>query len=102
MNNSELQDAIMYAHSAVKIAAPNSPVFPHLIKHHLALMDEQRKRAAQGGREAEREASAFDPCTVLWQAMLEAERFGSRTDDKLIVDFLRIAGYCIAPIKEQA
>lgn len=37
-----------------------------------------------------------DPCLVLWQAMNEAEKVGNRTDDKLIVEFLRRAGYCIA------
>ena len=40
----------------------------------------------------------IDPCVVLWQAMNEAEKVGNRTDDKLIVEFLRRAGYCIAPI----
>lgn len=39
-----------------------------------------------------------DPCLVLWQAMNEAEKVGNRTDDKLIVKFLREAGYGIAPI----
>lgn len=39
-----------------------------------------------------------DPCVVLWQAMNEAEKVGNRTDDKLIVEFLRRAGYCIAPL----
>lgn len=37
-----------------------------------------------------------DPCLVLWQAMNEAEKVGNRTDDKLIVEFLHRAGYCIA------
>ena len=37
-----------------------------------------------------------DPCLVLWQAMNEAEKVGNRTDDKLIVEFLRRAGYGIA------
>ena len=38
-----------------------------------------------------------DPCLVLWQAMNEAEKVGNRTDDKLVVEFLRRAGYCITP-----
>jgi hypothetical protein len=37
-----------------------------------------------------------DPCLVLWQAMNEAEKFGNRSDDKLIVEFLRRAGYVLA------
>lgn len=40
--------------------------------------------------------SQIEPCVVLWQAMNEAEKVGNRTDDKLIVEFLRRAGYCIA------
>ena len=37
-----------------------------------------------------------DPCLVLWKAMNEAEKVGNRSDDKLIVEFLRRAGYVIA------
>jgi len=37
-----------------------------------------------------------DPCLVLWQAMNEAQKFGNRSDDKLIVEFLRRAGYVLA------
>lgn len=37
-----------------------------------------------------------DPCLVLWKAMNQAGKVGNRTDDKLIVKFLREAGYCIA------
>jgi hypothetical protein len=55
------------------------------------------------GPDAERRAAIestpahVDPCVVLWQAMNEAQKYGQRTDDKLIVKFLREAGYVIAP-----
>jgi hypothetical protein len=39
---------------------------------------------------------AHDTCLILWKAMNEAEKYGQRTDDKLIVKFLREAGYVIA------
>jgi hypothetical protein len=42
-------------------------------------------------------APAAEPCLALWQAMNEAQKYGQRTDDKLIVKFLREAGYVIAP-----
>lgn len=45
MTNSELQDAIMYAHSAVRVAAPTSPVFGSLVSHLQALLAEQQSRA---------------------------------------------------------
>lgn len=54
------------------------------------------------GPDAERRAAIestpaqVDPCVLLWQAMNEAEKVGRRTDDKLIVKFLRDAGYAIA------
>ena len=41
-------------------------------------------------------APEADPCLVLWKAMNQAGKVGNRTDDKLIVKFLRDAGYCIA------
>lgn len=51
-----------------------------------------------GCREAcEAKPAPADPCLALWQAMNEAEKYGQRTDDKLIVKFLREAGYVIAP-----
>ena len=46
---------------------------------------------------SEAKPAPADPCLVLWQAMNEAEKYGQRTDDKLIVKFLREAGYVIAP-----
>lgn len=42
-------------------------------------------------------APEADPCLVLWKAMNQAGKVGNRTDDKLIVKFLRDAGYRIAP-----
>lgn len=45
----------------------------------------------------EAEKVPADPCLVLWKAMNQAGKVGNRTDDKLIVKFLREAGYCIAP-----
>lgn len=43
-----------------------------------------------------------DPCLTLWKAMNEAEKYGQRSDDKLIVKFLREAGYVIAASKGDA
>ena len=66
------------------------------------VLDLLRRKGLQGSplREAQAEAKpapAVDPCLALWQAMNEAEKYGQRTDDKLIVKFLREAGYVIAP-----
>lgn len=59
-------------------------------------------RAALAAHEAEAKAGPADSAVLLWQAMNEAEKVGNRTDDKLIVEFLRRAGYVIAaaPVKE--
>lgn len=57
----------------------------------------QKRLAAQWGYVAAAPAAEpTDPCLVLWQAMNEAEKAGNRTDDKLIVEFLRRAGYVIS------
>lgn len=58
----------------------------------------EQARAALAAHEAEAKPAepVSDPCLVLWQAMNEAQKVGNRTDDKLIVEFLRRAGYVIA------
>jgi hypothetical protein len=43
------------------------------------------------------EPAQQDTCLILWKAMNAAQKYGQRTDDKLIVEFLREAGYVIAP-----
>jgi hypothetical protein len=67
--------------------------------HHRACKPwHDKARAALAAHEAEVAAEPVDdPCLVLWQAMNEAQKYGQRTDDKLIVKFLREAGYVIAP-----
>jgi hypothetical protein len=53
-------------------------------------------KEALAAHEAEAKAAPADSAVLLWQAMNEAEKVGNRTDDKLIVEFLRRAGYVIA------
>lgn len=62
-----------------------------------ALLPAAPAAPAQTVKDSLTTAPAVDPCLALWQAMNEAQKYGQRTDDKLIVKFLREAGYVIAP-----
>lgn len=48
--------------------------------------------------QAAQQGAVTDPALVLWQAMNEAQKVGNRSDDKLIVEFLRRSGYGIAAL----
>jgi hypothetical protein len=91
-------DGVSYVRETPLYAAPAVPVStnrsaPVARKPYPSYAEEEATRKTQEAKPA----PAVDPCLALWQAMNEAEKYGQRTDDKLIVKFLREAGYVIAP-----
>lgn len=77
------------------------PPLPYAVAHILLGDDSENVFTSEQMEDYARAALAAkavpdDPCLVLWKAMNQAGKVGNRTDDKLIVKFLREAGYCIA------